>query len=251
MAKTRILIIDSDARLVQSTREHLLNAGYEVSALAETRDTRFLREINHPHLIILDVMLPGMNGFEFVRTIRQESQVPVLILTSKNEVTDRLAGYEAGADDYLAKPFEPRELVLRIQAILRRMPNPWALMSSDNEPREWRFKGLVVQSNRRRVILDGQPVELTTAEFDLLRLMISNLQQVLSREMILDQLRGIEWEAVDRSIDILVSRLRDKLGDDPRRPRFIRTVRSVGYQFVGEPADEGESIEPRNPAVSA
>ncbi len=237
MSKTRILIIDADEKAVEKTRTLLFEQGYEVSTQAQFTDTRFLTEPTHPHLILLDVMLPGMSGFELMHVIRRVSQVPVLILTTKSDVADRIVGLEAGADDYLAKPFEPRELLARIQSILRRVPARDA-QASENESREWRFHGLTVQSNRRRVMLDSESVELTTAEFDLLRLLVSHSQQIMSRELILDQLRGVEWEAVDRSIDILVSRLRDKLRDDPRRPRFIRTVRSIGYQFVGEPQAE-------------
>lgn len=250
MAKPRVLIIDTDAQLVQSLREQLLNFGFEVNAQAEFKDTRFLKDVNNPHLILMDVLAPGTNGFEAIRAIRKESMTPVIVTTSKSEIADKVVGLESGADDYITKPFESRELIARINSVLRRSP-PREHFVADFEAREWRFKGLIVQSNRRRIILDGEPVELTTAEFDLLRLFVSNAQHALSRELILDQLRGIEWEAVDRSVDILISRLRDKLKDDPRRPRFIRTVRSVGYQFVGEPdTEEGDSGEANKPQRS-
>lgn len=237
MTRSKILIIDSDARLVQTLREELLKFGFEVNALSEFKDTRFLREVNAPHLIVL-------NGtVDDVAAIRRESQVAIIITSIKGDVSDRVVGLEAGADDYLVKPYEPRELIARINTVLRRAPLRENSVS-ESDQREWRFKGLHVQSTRRRIILDNEPVELTTAEFDLLRMLVSNAQQTLSREHILDQLRGIEWEAVDRSVDILVSRLRDKLRDDPRKPRFIRTVRSVGYQFVGEPEDAVTQASP-------
>lgn len=244
MAKTRVLIIESDARIVQGVREHLLKFGFEVNSLSEFRDTRFLREVNAPHLVIVE-------NIEQVKAIRAESQLPIIVTSTKGEVVDRVVGLEAGADDYLVKPYETRELAARIAVVMRRAPVR-EVGSLDGDQREWRFKGLTVQSNRRRILLDDQQVELTTAEFDLLRMLVANSQQSLSREQILDQLRGIEWEAVDRSVDILVSRLRDKLNDDPRKPRFIRTVRSVGYQFIGEPlpAESREEAASDAPAGS-
>lgn len=237
MPKARIHIIDADVRLADETKAFLREQDYDVSSLSQFTDTRFLVEAHPPHLILLDVMLPGLNGIELIHTIRRASSIPILILTAKSDAGDRIVGLEAGADDYLAKPIERRELLARIHSILRRT-SVTETPPRENELREWRFQGLLVQSNRRRVLLDSEAVELTTAEFDLLKLLVSHSQEVMSREMILDQLRGLEWEAVDRSIDILVSRLRDKLRDDPRRPRFIRTVRSVGYQFVAEPTVE-------------
>ncbi|MEW6056193.1 MAG: response regulator transcription factor [Bdellovibrionota bacterium] len=237
MRKSRLLIIDSDSKWVQALREHLLAQGFEVNALAEFSDTRFLREPSAPHLIILN---SGIDALELVKRIRRESQVPLILTTNATDISQRVEALESGADDHLSKPIEPRELAARIQSILRRAPVRDHMLL-DLETREWRFQGLILQSNRRRILLDNQPVELTTAEFDLLRLLVSNAGQVLSRELILDQLRGIEWETVDRSVDILVSRLRDKLKDDPRRPRYVRTVRSIGYQFIGELEQEAQA----------
>lgn len=234
MTRPRILIIDDDAQLVQLAREVLLKTGFLVDSIASFKDSRFLKDVNAPHLIVLDLLTPGFDGVESVKALRKESPVPIIITTMKGDVSDRIGGLEAGADDYLVKPFDARELTARINTVLRRSPLR-ELGSAEIELREWRFKGLVVQSARRRIVLDNEQVELTTAEFDLLRLLVSSGQQTLSREHILDQMRGIEWETVDRSVDILISRLREKLRDDPRKPRFIRTIRSVGYQFIAEP----------------
>ena len=235
MTRPRILIIDHDVQLVQLAREVLLKTGFQVDSIDLFKDSRFLKDANAPHLIVLDILTPGMNGLESVRDLRKESPVPIIITTLKGEVSDRVMGLESGADDYLVKPFDSRELIARINTVLRRSPLRVDYTGSNLEPREWCFKGLIIQAARRRIILDNEQVELTTAEFDLLRLLASSGQQILSREHILDQMRGIEWETVDRSVDILISRLREKLRDDPRKPRYIRTIRSVGYQFIAEP----------------
>lgn len=238
MAKSRVFIAESDSRLVQSVREQFLKYDFEVSASSDLKDLRFLRDVNHPHIVLLELELDGASGAQTIEEIRKVSKVPIIALSGRSDIALRVAAFEAGADDVVPKPFDTRELVARVQAVLRRAPVRESAPVDTADVKEWRFKGLWIQSNRRRVLLDGETVELTTAEFDLLRLLVSNFQNVLSREKILEELRGIEWEAVDRSIDILVSRLRDKLKDDPRRPRFIRTVRSVGYQFIGEQLDQ-------------
>jgi DNA-binding response OmpR family regulator len=180
--------------------------------------------------VVLDVMLPGMDGFAVCRKVRETSRVPIVMLTARGDVMDRVVGLELGADDYLGKPFEPRELVARIQAVLRRA----ALRGAEENARAG---DLEVSFTARSVRLGGRPLELTTAEFELLSLFLRNRGRVLTRERILDQTRGVDWDAYDRSIDILVSRLRQKLGDDARRPVFIKTVRGTGYSFVGGDGD--------------
>jgi DNA-binding response OmpR family regulator len=167
-----------------------------------------------------------MDGFEICRAIRRSSSVPIIMLTARGEVTDRVVGLELGADDYMPKPFEPRELVARIQAILRR---------GRAGEEVWSFGALRVDPQRRAAFLGDEPVPLTTAEFDLLELLIRGRGRVLSRGSILDGVKGESWDAFDRSIDVLVSRLRQKLEDDPKQPRYVRTVRGAGYAFVGVP----------------
>jgi DNA-binding response OmpR family regulator len=173
-------------------------------------------------------MLPGIDGFEVCRVIRRSSTVPIIMLTARGEVTDRVVGLELGADDYVSKPFEPRELVARIQAVLRR---------GRTGDEVWSFGALRVDPQRRSAYLNDEPVPLTTAEFDLLELLIRSRGRVLTRTSILDGVKGESWDAFDRSIDVLVSRLRQKLEDDPRQPRYVRTVRGTGYAFVGVPDD--------------
>ena len=224
--RARVLVIDDDRKLCGLLSEYLGSVGFEVLT-AQSADTGLpLLRSEQPDVVVLDVMLPGMDGFEICRTIRRSSSVPIVMLTARGEVTDRVVGLELGADDYMPKPFEPRELVARIQAILRR---------GRQGEEVWSFGSLRVDPQRRAAYLDDRPVPLTTAEFDLLELLIRSRGRVLSRGSILDGVKGESWDAFDRSIDVLVSRLRQKLDDDPRQPRYVRTVRGAGYAFVGEP----------------
>jgi DNA-binding response OmpR family regulator len=224
-----VLLIDDDRKLRGLLTEYLGTAGFAVMTAGRADEGLRLLRTEHPAIVILDVMLPGMDGFEACRAIRRESTVPIIMLTARGDVTDRVVGLELGADDYLAKPFEPRELVARIDAILRRGRAP---------AETWTFGGLHVDPSRRAASLDGEEIPLTTAEFDLLELLIRGRGRVLSRGHILDGVRGEAWDALDRSIDVLVSRLRGKLGDDPKQPRYVRTVRGAGYAFVGTPDDD-------------
>jgi DNA-binding response OmpR family regulator len=175
-------------------------------------------------------MLPEQDGFEVCRAIRRTSNVPVVMLTARGEVTDRIVGLEIGADDYVPKPFEPRELVARVQNVLRRG------RARQADDKVLRFAGLTVDTERRTVELDGEPLELTTMEYQLLRLFASNPGRTFNRDEILNELRGIDAQLFSRSVDILVSRLRQKLGDTSRQPRFIKTVWGTGYAFIAPEA---------------
>jgi DNA-binding response OmpR family regulator len=225
--KQRILIIDDDKKLNKLLREFLSGFGFEV--LAATHPEEGLRAIrNHgPDLVVLDVMLPDMNGFEVCKIIRQSHTLPIIMLTARGETTDRIVGLELGADDYLSKPFEPRELVARIQAILRRTARSDILQVQS-------FGRLSVDFGRRTAFLDDQALLLTTNEFAALALLVRHPGRVLDRDQILQELRGIDSEAFNRSVDITISRLRQKLGDDPKSPAFIKTVWGTGYAFIGE-----------------
>jgi len=221
-----VLIIDDDEKLTGLLTEYLGGFDFSVSSAAHPDDGLRMLMAESPDLVILDVMLPGMDGFAVCRKVRETSRIPIIMLTARGEVTDRVVGLEIGADDYLPKPFEPRELVARIQAVLRRG-------ETHGNDEEARIGGLEISWTSRTVRLDGNLLELTTAEFDLLGLMIQNRGRVLSRDQIMSMTRGVDWEAFDRSVDVLVSRLRQKLADDPRRPSYIRTVRGAGYIFIG------------------
>jgi DNA-binding response OmpR family regulator len=223
-----LLLVDDDQALAALLVEYLGRFGFQVRTAADPEAGLRLLRNDPPDLLILDVMLPGMDGFAVCRKVRESSRVPIIMLTARGDVHDRIVGLEMGADDYLSKPFEPRELVARIQAVLRRQT-----------PLEAETEGTVrvgdVELSRasRSARLAGRELVLTTAEFELLALLVRNRGRILGRDRILEATRGLDWEAYDRSVDVLVSRLRQKLGDDARRPRLIRTVRGAGYSFIG------------------
>jgi DNA-binding response OmpR family regulator len=233
MSGPRVLVVDDDEKLTELLTEYLARFGFAVRAAAHPEEGLRLLRADPPDLVVLDLMLPGMDGLAVCRKIRETSRIPIVMLTARGDVADRILGLELGADDYLPKPFEPRELVARIQAVLRRGALPEAEESV-------RVGALEVSWASCSASLDGRSLALTTAEFALLGLLVRNRGRVLTRERILDETRGVDWEAYDRSIDILVSRLRQKLGDDARHPRFIRTVRGTGYRFIGEAGAPGE-----------
>ncbi len=221
----RLLMIDDDAALGELLVEYLARFGHQLATATTAAEGRSMLRREAPDLLILDVMLPDADGMELCRTIRSESDVPIVMLTARGDLTDRVLGLELGADDYVPKPFEPRELVARIETLMRR--------SQQLPGRGSAVGGLVLQAERRRVTLDGEHIELTSAEFDLLRILMQGHGRVFSREVLLDRLWGNDAEGYDRSVDMLVSRLRKKLADDSRTPRFIKTVWRTGYQFVG------------------
>jgi len=230
---TTILIIDDDTKLNQLLIDFFREFGFKtITATHPEEGLKKLRQ-EAPDLIILDVMLPGMNGFEVCKTIRQSSTVPIIMLTARGMVTDKVVGLELGADDYLPKPFEPRELVARIQSVLRR-----AHGMDESEVRS--FGRLEINFAKRIVKLDGAAVDVTTNEFAALALLVTNKGKVLNRDQILGELRGIESDAFNRSVDITMSRLRHKLHDDPKNPSFIKTVWATGYMFIGD-EDQDES----------
>ncbi len=222
---TSVLVIDDDRKLCALLSEYL--SRFEFAVRTATTPEAGLEEIGRelPDIIILDVMLPGTDGFTLCREIRTSHSVPIIMLTARGEVTDRVVGLEMGADDYLAKPFEPRELVARMQSVLRRS-------RKDAPGRVFRAGELEVDFDRRHITMNGVEVVLTSMEFALLSLLARNRGVVLSRDIIFERLKGLDDDSFDRSIDVLVSRLRQKLGDDPRRPRYIKTVRGTGYTFT-------------------
>ena len=223
----RLLMIDDDTKLVALVREYLEPHGFEVASAHDGQGAVEAVLATDPVLVILDVMLPGVDGLEVCRRLRQSSRVPVLMLTARGDETDRIVGLEIGADDYLAKPFNPRELLARIRAILRRS----GAEETTGVAAPLVVGTLVVDPGARRVTVRGRDVDLTSAEFDLLHALAANVGRVLSREQLLQKLHGPEWAAYDRSVDVHMSRLRQKIEDDPRRPVLLKTVRGVGYQL--------------------
>ncbi len=225
-----ILIVEDDERLANLTREYLENNGLTVTVECDGGKAvdRILNE--NPDLVVLDLMLPGEDGVSICRRVRADYHNPILMLTARTDDLDEVLGLEMGADDYVAKPVRPRVLLARIRALLRRTHAPVTDDKGDKGRLE--FGELVVDASMREAWLKGENIELTSAEFDLLWLLSSNAGRVLSREEIFEKLRGIEYDGQDRSIDVRVSRIRPKIGDDPMHPRMIKTVRSKGYLFV-------------------
>lgn len=226
-----LLVIDDDARLRELLAEYLGGRGFEVLTAEDgPSGLDALTARRGIDLVILDVMMPGMDGFEVCRELRRRWAVPVIMLTARGDDTDRIVGLELGADDYLPKPFNPRELLARVQAVLRR-----ASASAEPALTVLRAGPLEVDPDRRTVLLRGTPIELTTTEFELLRALVAQAGRVIPRERLMELARGAEYAAFDRSVDVHVSHIRKKLGDDPRRPTFVKTVRGVGYTIPREP----------------
>jgi len=225
---TKVLIIDDDETLCERLKTYF--SQYDISlVVANTPSVGLdLLSSQSPSLILLDVMLPEIDGFSLCKQIRSDHDLPIIMLTARGELTDKVLGLEIGADDYLAKPFEPRELVARIQVLLRRK------VTTQVEQEIWKFEDLDIYPQHHKVILDGEEIKLTGMEFNLLKLMASNPGRVFNRDEILNELKGIDADVFSRSIDILMSRVRQKLGDNPQQVRFIKTLRGLGYTFVGK-----------------
>ncbi len=222
----RILIIDDDARLAAMVSDYLAAAGFTVERRLTGQEGLAAVTRTEPDAVILDLMLPDLDGFEVCRRLRAGSDVPILMLTARGEDTDRIVGLELGADDYLAKPFNPRELLARIRAILRRRSGPRP------DANALRFGRLSIDRGARAVRVDGEAKVLTSYQFDLLVALAENAGRVLNRDRLLDLVKGEELEAFDRSIDVHVSRIRAAIEDDPKHPRRIITVRGSGYVFA-------------------
>ena len=223
-----ILIIDDDKKLNDLLKTYLSGFGFKVtSCLTPSAGIKSMSD-NLPDLIILDIMLPEMDGFAVCREIRKKFTTPVIMLTARGDVTDRIVGLEIGADDYLPKPFEPRELLARIQTILRRVNGHY------KPEGRLKFTELEIIPDQQVVIMNGRPLEMTTMEFQLLMLLAERRGKIVTRDQIMEGIRGADWLAFDRSVDVAVSRLRQKMQDDPKSPRFIKTIWGTGYMFIGQ-----------------
>ena len=222
-------MIEDDVSLASMVGEYLHSAGMHVDAAHDAASGIAALARNRPDAVILDVMLPDMDGFEVCRRIRATSDVPIVMLTARGDDADRIVGLELGADDYLPKPFNPRELLARLRAVLRRSTGQW---SSDRNVMQ--FGRLQIDPGSRSVTLGDTPCMLTGYQFDVLFALASNAGRVMSREQLMDHLRGEALEAFDRSIDVHVSRIRAAIEDDPHHPRRIITVRGAGYVFASE-----------------
>jgi two-component system phosphate regulon response regulator OmpR len=234
----RVLLVDDDARLRDLLSRYLQEQGFAIKAVhdAPMMDRALHRE--HFDLIVLDLMLPGEDGLAICRRLRAaENNIPIIMLTAKGDDVDRIVGLEMGADDYLPKPFNPRELVARIQAVMRRQPPPLP-GAPTAEDEIVAFGRVQVNLGTRTLVRDSEEIQLTTGEFSLLKVLLQHPRQPLSRDKLMELARGREYGVFDRAIDVQVSRLRKLVEDDPAKPRYIQTVWGFGYVFV---PDDGKS----------
>jgi len=226
-----ILVVDDDTKILNLVRAYLEREGFAVITASDGRAALAAVRESHPRLVVLDVMLPELDGIAVLRALRESSNIPVLMLSARGAIADRVYGINEGADDYLAKPFSPAELVVRIKAILRRAETTTASATRG----ELRHADLVIDVDRHEVRRGTDRIALSAAEFRLLVALVEGGGRVLSRELLLDTLHGAgESEALDRTVDVYVGRLREKLGDDAEHPRYVATVRGAGYRAAAE-----------------
>jgi DNA-binding response OmpR family regulator len=223
-----ILVVDDEPKIVRLARDYLERGGFRVLPVNEGTAALAAARQEKPDLIVLDLNLPGMDGLDICRALRRESNVPIIMLTARVEEADRLIGLEVGADDYIVKPFSPRELVARVRAVLRRT------QGEVQTPGLIRSGALEIDLNGHRVMLRGEPVKLTRIEFNLLAALAQHPGQTFSRGQLIQRLHGAAEGGFDRSIDAHVKNLRRKLEDDPADPRYVLTVYGIGYQFAGQ-----------------
>ena len=233
----KILIVEDDKKLCRLVADYLEPMGYEVEAAHNgTQGLQMILSGDY-HAVILDVMMPQMDGFEVLKRLREESDIPVLMLTARGEETDRIVGLEMGADDYLPKTFSSRELLARLRAVTRRHIVSERQAASATKDKVLIFGNLEIEQSSRTVRLDAKPLNLTPIEYDLLTSLARSAGRVLTRDQLLDAVAGRNYEVFDRSVDVHISSLRRKLGEDPRNPGFIQTVRTAGYMFK-KPGDQ-------------
>jgi len=224
----KVLVVDDEPEIVRLVRAYLERAGFAVVTAAEGREALAVFRHERPNLVVLDLNLPGMDGLDVCREMRRASDVPIIMLTARIEETDRLIGLELGADDYVVKPFSPREIVARVRAVLRRTEG------TPVRPEVISAGGVRLDFTRRTASVNDRPLDLTTMEFDLLAALVEHPGQVFSRQELLDRVQGNAYEGYERTIDVHIKNLRKKLGDDSQDPGFIETVRGVGYRFSPE-----------------
>jgi two-component system, OmpR family, alkaline phosphatase synthesis response regulator PhoP len=224
-----VLVVDDEPRIVELARDYLEHAGFSVITAVDGPSALTAARVRKPDVLVLDLGLPGMDGLDVARAIRRDSTVPIIMLTARDDELDRVLGLEIGADDYVTKPFSPRELVARIRAILRRVDR-------QTEPSDRiEVGGVTIDIARMRVEVSGRNVELTPTEFQLLVALARQPGRIFTRSQLLDAIHGLAFESYERAIDAHVKNLRRKLEDDPSRPKYVLTVYGVGYRFAEEP----------------
>jgi two-component system alkaline phosphatase synthesis response regulator PhoP len=223
-----ILVVDDEPKIVKQARDYLENGGFRVASAADGTTALAIARHERPDLIVLDLNLPGTDGLDVCRALRRESDVPIIMLTARVDETDRLIGLELGADDYITKPFSPRELVARVRAVLRRV------QGGVHQPGFIRAGHLEIDLHGHRVTREGDPIQLTRTEFNLLATLAQHPGQTFTRAQLLDRLHGVAYDGFDRSVDAHIKNLRRKLEEDPADPRYVLTVYGVGYRFTDE-----------------
>lgn len=222
----KILVVDDEVKIVRVVRAYLEREGFRVVEAHDGKDALDVARREKPDLVVLDLMLPEVSGWDVCRALRQESSIPILMLTARDEDTDKIVGLELGADDYMTKPFNPKELVARVRAIFRRIGPQRVggdvIVAGD----------LRIDLGKREVLVEGRQVHLTPTEFDLLKVMAQHPGRVFSRAQLLDLVAGVSFEGYDRAVDSHIKNLRQKVENDPRKPRYVLTVFGVGYKFV-------------------
>jgi DNA-binding response OmpR family regulator len=224
----KILVVDDEPRLLSLLEAYLRQEGFRVLTASNGREALPVARREKPDLIILDIMMPEMDGYEFMRLHRRERNTPVILLTAKVEEDDKVIGLEIGADDYVTKPFRPRELTARVRAVLRRTGQ------TDPSGEVLRCADVTLDRERHSVTVAGTPIDLTPSEFDLLATLMSSPGRVYSRLELLDRVQGMAYEGYERTIDVHIKNLRAKMESDPKEPHYIQTVYGVGYRFVSE-----------------
>ncbi len=223
-----ILLVDDEIKIIQIARDYLEHAGMRVLTASDGKSALSVWRTAKPDLIVLDLGLPNLDGLDVTRTIRKESNTPIIMLTARSEESDKLVGLELGADDYIIKPFSPKELVARVRAVLRRTEN--AVQGSE----QIRAGDLLLDAPRMRATVAGRPVDLTPTEFQLLAAMARQPGRIFTRAQLLDAVRGVAFESYERAIDAHIKNLRRKIEPDPREPRYVLTVYGVGYKFADD-----------------
>ncbi|KAA3655435.1 MAG: DNA-binding response regulator [Chloroflexi bacterium] len=223
-----ILVVDDEPKIVKLARDYLERSGYRVVTAVNGQTALTIARQEKPGMVVLDLNLPGMDGLDVCRTLRRESDVPIIMLTARVEETDRLIGLELGADDYITKPFSPRELVARVRAVLRRVSG------GVHQPGLIRTGDLEIDLEGHRVNRGGEPIQLSRMEFNLLTVLAQHPGQTFSRAQLLSRLHGVAYDGYDRSVDAHVKNLRRKLEPDPSNPRYVETVYGIGYRFTDE-----------------
>jgi len=228
MAGKRVLVVDDDVKTVELVKLYLNRDGYKVLTAYDGVEALRLAREAHPDLIVLDLMLPGIDGLKVCRTLRAESDVPIIMLTARTTEQDRLTGLDLGADDYVTKPFSPKELAARVRAVFRRLPGE----TIERGPEEIQHGKLTVNFLKHEASLAGMPLNLSSIEFKLLGVLVREPERVFSRAQLIEKALGYDFEGFDRTIDVHILNLRRKLEPDPSHPKYIKTVYGVGYKFV-------------------